>query len=163
MAWRPVRFSGRRSVVRRAAVWTVVGLLVAISPGFIQAAAQTASVGPTTRDYVFPTGSGALFFHVKPERTADFESVLATLSDVLSRSADPTRRQQAENWRIFKSTETPKDSAIYIFLFDPAVTGADYDPIKVLGEAVPVELQALYDRLRDDVLRVERMGLSKLR
>jgi hypothetical protein len=149
--------------MRRALACAILALLVAPLSRPAEAVAQTAVVPTVTQDYLFPSGAGALFFHVKPERANDFESVMATLSDVLSRATDPTRRQQADSWRIFKSTEVPKESAIYIFLFDPAVTGADYDPVKVLGEALPVELQGLYDRLRADILRVERMGLSKLR
>lgn len=124
---------------------------------------QAARASGSAQDYVFPSGAGALFFHVKPERSEDFESVVATLADVLGRATDPIRRQQAESWRIFRSTEAPKDFAIYVFLFDPAVLGADYDPVKVLGEALPSELQGLYERLRADVVRVERMGLAKLR
>jgi hypothetical protein len=149
--------------MRSAFACAVLGLLVVSGVRPVPAAAQTTGAMPATTDYLFPTGSGALFFHVKPDRTADFEAVVATLSEVLSKTTDATRRQQADSWRIFKSTEAPRESAIYIFLFDPAVTGADYDPIKILGEAIPAELQGLYDRLRADILRVERMGLRKLR
>jgi hypothetical protein len=149
--------------MRSALACAVLGLLVVSGAGPLQAAVQTTGAGPATTDYLFPSGSGALFFHVKPDKTADFEAVVATLSEVLSKATDPIRRQQADSWRIFKSTEAPRESAIYIFLFDPAVTGADYDPIKVLGEAIPAELQGLYDRLREDIIRVERMGLRKLR
>jgi len=142
----------------------VLTVLFAVAGTTVPAAAQAgAGTSASLQDYVFPSGAGALFFHVKPDRTQDFEAVVSTLADVLGRAADPIRRQQAESWRIFRSTETPKDFVIYVFLFDPAVVGADYDPIKVLGEALPAELQGLYDRLRADVVRVERMGLAKLR
>ena len=143
---------------------TALALALAVAVPSVRAAEQgSAPAKASAQDYVFPSGAGALFFHVKPDRTLDFESVVATLADVLGRTTDPIRRQQAESWRIFKSTETPKDFAIYVFLFDPAVLGADYDPIKVLGEAIPAELQGLYERLRADVARVERMGLAKIR
>ena len=89
--------------------------------------------------------------------------VVAKLSEVLDRATDPIRRQQAASWRIFKSVEPSREAAIYIFLFDPAVLGADYDPIKVLSEALPADVQGLYERLKADVVRVERMGLTKLR
>jgi hypothetical protein len=124
---------------------------------------QQAETAPASGDYVFPSGAGALFLHVKPDRTEDFEAVIATLAGVLDRETDPIRRQQAASWRIYRSTEAPRDVAIYVFFFDPAVLGADYDPIKVLREAMPADLQSLYDRLRADVVRVERMGLAKMR
>ena len=56
-----------------------------------------------------------------------------------------------------------KESAIYVFSFDPAVPGADYDPVKLLAEAVPGEAQALYEKLKAAIVRVERMGLARLR
>jgi hypothetical protein len=114
-------------------------------------------------DYAFPSGSGMFFFYVKPEKATDFEAVVAKVSDVLSKTQDPARKQQAANWRIYRSTETPREGAIYVFLFDPAVVGADYDPVRVLGEGLPAEVQGLYDRLKDALIRVERMGLAKLR
>jgi len=114
-------------------------------------------------DYKFPSGAGMLFFYVKPDKAADFEAVVARLSEALDKSDDPVRKQQAANWRVLRSVEATGDSAIYVFVFIPAVTTADYDPIKVLSDALPSEVQTLYDRLRDDVIRVERMGLARVR
>jgi hypothetical protein len=114
-------------------------------------------------DYQFPSGVGALFFYVRPDRAADFEAVTVRLGDILNRSADPLRLRQAQGWHIFKSTETPKDAVVYLFFLDPAVTGADYDPMKLFGEGAPDDAADLYRRLRDDVIRVERMGLTTIR
>jgi hypothetical protein len=115
------------------------------------------------QEYLFPSGAGILFFHVRPDRAQDFESVVARLGEVLTQTTDPVRKQQSAGWRMFKSAEAPRDAVIYVFFFDPAVAGADYDPIKVLSEALPADVQGLYERLRADVVRVERMGLMKLR
>ena len=113
--------------------------------------------------YSFSTGAGLLFFYVRPERTADFEAVAARLAEVLETTQDTVRKQQAASWRIFKSAEAARDWAIYLFHFDPALPGADYDPVKLLGEGLPTEAQALYERLKASIIRVERMGLTKLR
>ena len=118
---------------------------------------------PVAQEYVFPTGAGVLFFHVRPDRGPDFENIVKRIGEALDRSADSVRRQQAASWRIYKSAETPRDAVIYLFFFDPAVSGADYDPIKILSEDAPTELSALFERLRADIIRVERMALSKLR
>ena len=112
---------------------------------------------------MFPSGAGVLFFHVRTDRAEDFEAVVKRLAEALDRSTDPVRRQQATNWRVYKSAETPRDSVIYLFFFDPAVSGADYDPVKVLGEDAPAEVSALYERLKAAIIRVERMGLQRLR
>jgi hypothetical protein len=129
---------------------------------------QTTTPPPATRpaasqDYRFPTPAGILFFHVKPDRTADFEAVVARLHEVIDKSEDPVRKQQAASWRVLKSAETPQDAVIYLFFFDPAVAGADYDPVKILGEGLPSEVHALYERLRGATIKIERMGLQKIR
>jgi hypothetical protein len=117
----------------------------------------------TSQAYVFPSGAGMLFFYVRPDRTAEFESVLARLNEALEAAPDSVRKQQAAGWRIFKSVEATRDAAIYVFAFDPAAAGADYDPVKVLAEALPSEAQAFYEKLKSAIIRVERMGLHKLR
>ena len=115
------------------------------------------------QEYVIPAGAGVLFFHVRPDHAADFEAVVGRLSTALDRSPDPVRKQQAASWRIYRSAEAPREVVIYLFFFDPAVAGADYDPVKVLGEDAPAEVGPLYERLRSAIVRVERMGLAKLR
>ena len=143
---------------------------LAIAPAIDRAAAAIpvgeqapAAPRPAVQNYAFPSGAGMLFFYVKPDRTADFEAVVARLGETLDHADDPARRQQAAGWKIFRSVETTKDQAIYVFVFDPAVMGADYDPVKILSERQPADLQQLYEKLRDATIRVERMGLTKLR
>ena len=145
-----------------AATVSVRAIQVIYPPQATPATPATKPAAPPS-DYAFPSGLGMFFFYVKPDKTADFEAVVGKLSEVLNKSTDPQRKQQAASWRIFKSAETPKDELVYVFFFDPAVTGAEYDPVRVLGEGVPAEVQGLYDRLKDAVIRVERMGLTKIR
>ena len=40
-----------------------------------------------------------IFNVIKPDKTADFEAVLARVKDALGRSQDPKRKQQALSWR----------------------------------------------------------------
>ena len=142
-------------------VWSVT-LSVVIATASLSS--QTPAPLPSSaQEYLFPSGAGLLVFHVRPDKTADFEAVVVRLLEVLDRATDPLRRAQASSWRIFRSVETPREAVLYVFFFDPAVSGADYDPIRLLGEAAPTEVHALYERLRADVVRVERMGLTKLR
>lgn len=154
----------------RTAAFVLIASLTVVAAARLPAARLPAPVlpaglpqAPPPQNYTFPSGAGMLFFYVKPERAADFEAVAARLGDALDRADDPVRRQQAANWRILKSVETTKDAAIYVFVFDPAVAGADYDPVKVLSERQPADLQPLYEKLRDATIRVERMGLTRVR
>jgi hypothetical protein len=153
-------FFVREVAMRRSSALILSAALTLLVATSLTAAGQAA---PTGQEYVFPSGAGVLFFHVRPELAADFEAVVARLAAALDRSTDPVRKQQAEHWRIYRSAEAPREAVVYLFFFDPAVMGADYDPVKVLGEDAPAEVGPLYERLRAAIVRVERMGLAKLR
>jgi hypothetical protein len=142
--------------------WTsVIGIcVIALSTS---AGIQTPSASPQAAGYTFSSHAGVLFFHVRPERAADFEAVIGRIGSVLEQTQEPTRKQQAAAWRMFKSTEQATDAVVYLFFFDPAVPAADYDPVKLIGEAAPAEAQDVYERLKGATIRVERMGLARLR
>jgi hypothetical protein len=137
-------------------------VLTAAAPATRQTSPPAAPAG-SAQAYSFPTGAGLLLFYVRPERTDDFERLVKRMSEVLDKSANPVRTQQASGWRMFRSMEAPKDSVIYVFVLDPAIAGSDYDPVKVLSEELPTEAQALYETLKSATVRIERMGLAKLR
>src|SRR5262245_30086472 len=150
--------------MRRFVPPVIACLLVGLSAAPAARAQDPPAAAPAaTQAYTFSTGAGLLFFYVRPDRTADFEAVVARLSEALDGAQEAVRRQQAASWRMFRSAESVKESAIYVFSFDPAVPGADYDPVKLLAETAPAEAQALYDRLKAAIVRVERMGLARLR
>jgi hypothetical protein len=89
--------------------------------------------------------AGLIFFPVKPERTADFEKIMAKLKEALAASPDPVHRDQAAGWKVFKAVEPgPNNTALYVFVVDPAVKGADYAFWKTLYESFPAEVQQLY-------------------
>jgi hypothetical protein len=86
-----------------------------------------------------------IFNPIKPDKTADFENVMARLKDALMQSEDPVRKQQAAGWKVFKAVEPgPNGNALYVFVMDPAVKGADYTVSKILSEAYPTEVMELY-------------------
>jgi hypothetical protein len=94
---------------------------------------------------VIAADAGIIFFPVKPERTADFEKIVAKLKDGLAKSEDPVRKEQAQGLKVFKAVEPgPNNSALYVFVIDPAVKGSDYAFWKTIYEAFPAEVQELY-------------------
>jgi hypothetical protein len=151
---RPAR---RGSIARSLAVAGLAGIALGASP---PAAPPQA---PAAQSFSFPSGAGALLFYVRPDRTAEFGAVLARLNDALVAAADPARRAQAQGWRVYRSLEPARDAVIYMFLLDPAPADADYDPVKLLSEAYPTEATTLYETMKGAVVRVERMGLGRLR
>ena len=82
---------------------------------------------------------------IRPDKVMEFEQVLGRLHEALARSTDPVRRQQAAGWKAFKAVEPgPNGNALYVFVMDPAVKGADYTVSKILSEAFPAEVQEIY-------------------
>jgi hypothetical protein len=152
-------------------IWAAVGVvLLAVSVISATPPAEsrqgqlpTAPAASGVQDYVFPTSAGVLFFYVKPDHTADFEAVVTRLSVALDNAPDGLLKQQAAGWHMLRSVETVNNAAVYVFMFDPAVASANYDPIKVIAAVLPAEQATLYTKLKDSVIRIERMGLVRLR
>ena len=42
---------------------------------------------------------------IKPDKTADFEMLVAKLKEALQKSEKPERKQQAASWKVFKAAE----------------------------------------------------------
>jgi hypothetical protein len=101
-----------------------------------QPAAQ-AQAPPATR--TFPTDAGMILNFIKPDKTADFEQVIAKLKEALQKSEKPERKQQAASWKVFKSPDPAGANALYVFIIDPAVKDADYTISNILAEAFPPE------------------------
>jgi hypothetical protein len=82
---------------------------------------------------------------IKPDKTADFEQVLAKLKEALNKSENPQRKQQAAGWKVFKGTQMAQGNAVYIMRIDPVVKGAEYDISRLIAEVFPVEVQELFE------------------
>jgi hypothetical protein len=114
---------------------------VAQPPG--TAAPAPAPAVPASRK--FTSDSGMIFNVIKPDKTADFEAVMAKVKEALGKSQDPKRKQQALSWRVFKGLEAgPGGNVVYIFFMDPAVKDEDYTVSQILAEAFPNEVQDLW-------------------
>jgi hypothetical protein len=86
---------------------------------------------------------------IKPDKTADFELVLAKLKEAMHNSSKPARKAQAEGWTIFKSTQMAQGNAVYIMRIDPVVKGEEYDITRLIAEVFPVEVQELFLKYKD--------------
>jgi len=151
---------GRRNIV----VGTLVaGLMLVSQAAFAQAAAapQPAPATPAqpaaapaqpaaAPGLTFDGDAGLLFMQIKPDKTADFESVMAKLHEALTKTDKPERKQQAAGWKIYKSTEPgPGGNVLYVAIINPTLKGADYTVAKILYEVFPTEVQAIFPTYRD--------------
>ena len=141
----------RRSGVIALAL--TVGMLSAPA-AFAQAAGSAAQPGaapaqaapPTKR--VFASDAGMVLNFIKPDKTADFEAVMAKLKEALQKSDKPERKQQAASWKIFKNVDPmqPGQNALYIMVIEPPVKDADYTVSTILAEGfTPADVNKLYE------------------
>jgi hypothetical protein len=71
--------------------------------------------------------------------------VMNRTKEALGKSAKPERKQQAANWKVFKSADpAPGGTVMYVMVMDPAIKDADYNIINILNEVFPAEIQALF-------------------
>jgi hypothetical protein len=143
--------AGRRFRSLAALVAVTLGVL---SPAFAQQPAlpapmPQAAVAPPTR--VFGSTTGLVLNFIKPDKTADFEAVMAKLKEALVKSANPVRNQQAGSWRVYKSAEPgPAGAVLYVYIVDPAVKDADYSVTTILSEAFSGDdLKALFKQYNE--------------
>jgi hypothetical protein len=85
---------------------------------------------------------------IKPDKTADFESVLAKYKEALEKSENPTRKQQLSGMKFFKGAAAAQ-GVPYIVVVDPVIKAEEYDITLVITEVFPVEVQALYQKYKD--------------
>src|SRR5688500_14490933 len=133
------------------------------TPPAAQTPATPAPAAPAEPAIGFTSDAGMMFNVIKSTATADFEMVIGRLREALHKSENPARKQQAANWTVYKSTDpSPDGNVMYIFIFDQAVKGVDYDPVKILSEAFPTEVNALYEKLKGAYVNLNKAGLTKL-
>ena len=136
-------------MLRRIVFGFVVGALSATT-AFAQAApAAAAQAAPTAR--TFASDGGMVLNFIKPDKTADFEAVVAKLKEALQKSTKPERKQQAASWKVFKSPDPAAGgNVLYVFVIDPSVKDADYTVSNILAEAFPpAELNTIYKQYAD--------------
>jgi len=111
--------------------------------------AQEPAAQPQRQKLTF-TGDLALWtVAIKPDKTADFERIMARVRDALSKSPDALRQRQAAGWKVMKIEKPLPDGNIaYVHVISPVVPNADYTVMQILYDAFPEERQALYDSYR---------------
>jgi len=116
----------------------------------VVAAYQQAQPAPPPQ--VFGSDVALVLNFIKADRTADFEAVIAKLKEALQKSDRPERKQQAVGWRVLKAAEPgPAGAAIYLFVIDPPLKGANYSVAALLAEGFPAEARALEQAFASDL------------
>ena len=120
-------------------------LLPAFSQGHDGVRAQAASA------LTFDGDTALWSIAIKPDKTADFEQIMAKVRDSLMKSEKPDRKQQAAGWKVVKGATPLKDgSVVYTHVIYPVVKGADSTIMAILyeGNTDPGEQRNLYELYR---------------
>lgn len=107
-------------------------------------AAPPAQTKPSAKQLLLTSDSGIVLNFIKPDRTADFEAVVAKLKEALQKSSRPERQKQAASWKVYRSPDPgPNGSVLYVFTMEPSVKDADYTVSTILAEAYPADALTL--------------------
>ena len=125
------------AIARRAGL-IALGLMAGVlSATVAQAQAPAQQAQSVSQPRLFPNDAGMILIFIKPDKTADFEMVMGKLKEALMKSEKPERKQQAAGWKVFKSPDPAGANALYVFVIDPALKGADYQVSNIIAEAFP--------------------------
>ena len=125
-------------------------------PTFAQepAAGQPATQQPAAQDPPKTIYTGDMViaaYAVNADKIAEYDQVIATLKDSLSKSMRPEAKQQLAGWKIMKnSAPQPDGSALYVHVISPVVPNADYSITNLVYEVVtdPMERLNFYNTYR---------------
>ena len=121
--------------MRMALGLVAVGMLSATSVYAQQPAAPAGQAQPVSNARKFPGDAGMVLNVIKPDKTADFEAVIAKLKEALA--SKPEWKAQADSWKVFKSPDPAGANVLYVFIVDPAVKDADYQISNIIAAALP--------------------------
>jgi hypothetical protein len=127
--------------------------------GAAVASAQEAKAAPVM---TLDGDAAVITILIKPDKTADFESVIAKYKEALEKSENPTRKQQLAGMKFFKSPTVAQGNAMYIIYVDSVVKGEEYDITRVVTEVFPVEVQTVYQKYKDSFAGRQIIPLNKV-
>jgi hypothetical protein len=117
--------------------------------GLTLAGAAVASAQEAQKPVMTLDGDAAVVtILIKPDKTADFESVIAKYKEALSKSDNATRKQQLAGMKFFKGPAAAQ-GVPYIIVVDPVIKGEEYDITRIVTEVFPSEVQAVYDKYKE--------------
>ena len=99
---------------------------------------------------------------IKPDKTADFEAVLAKYKEALSKSDKPARKEQLAGLKIYKSPTAMGGNTAYILSVDPVVKGEEYDITRVINEVFPSEVTDMFNKYKDAYAGRQIIVLNKI-
>jgi hypothetical protein len=124
------------------------GVLLAGALLIVPALSQNAFAQATPPQKTTYTGDMIILaYAINADKTADYEKVVATLKDALSKSTKPEAKQQLAGWKIIKNSMPQPDGSIVYVHVVTVVKDADYSITNIVYEVVtdPMERTNFYN------------------
>ena len=99
---------------------------------------------------------------IKPDKTADFETVVAKYRDAFAKSDNPKRKEQLAGMTFLKSPTPVGGNTAYIFRADPVVKGEEYDITRIIYEVFPSEATDMFNKYKDAYAGRQIIPLNRL-
>jgi hypothetical protein len=99
---------------------------------------------------------------IKPDKTADFEAVVAKYREAFGKSDNPKRKEQLAGMTFLKSPTPMGGNTAYIFRVDPVIAGEEYDITRVIYEVFPSEATDMFNKYKDAFAGRQIIPLNKL-
>ena len=99
---------------------------------------------------------------IKPDKTADFETVVAKYREAFGKSDNPKRKEQLAGMTFLKSPTPVGGNTAYIFRVDPVVAGEEYDITRIIYEVFPSEATDMFNKYKEAYAGRQIIPLNKL-
>ena len=137
--------------MRRLSGVLLAGAMLMV-PAFSHERGRPVRASGAAEDHVHRRRRGDPAFAVNPDKTADYEKVLAQLKDALAKSEAPGGQAAAGGLEGHQERNAAVRTAriVYIHIITPVVKDADYSVINNIYAVVkdPAEQKAVYDMYR---------------
>ena len=150
--------------MRRGFQVLVSGIVLA---GLTLAGAGVASAQEPAKDPAKPVltldGEAAIvILLIKPDKTADFETVVAKYREAFAKSDNAKRKEQLAGMTFLKSPTPVGGNTAYIFRVDPVVKDEEYDITRIIYEVFPSEATDMFNKYKDAYAGRQIIPLNKL-
>lgn len=116
----------------------------------------------------FSGDAGLIYTQIKPDKTADFEAVVAKYKEALTKSESADDKAMAAGMRLYKSPDPGPNvqgnpTVLYVWVVNPTVKNADYSAnamVKSLAKAFPTEANGYFNQLKEALVGRSPLNLN---
>jgi hypothetical protein len=106
--------------------------------------------------------SAVLIVLIKPDKAADFETVVAKYKEAFAKNDKAERKQQLAGLKFFKSPTAMGGNTAYIIVADPVVKDQEYDITRIIHEVFPSEATDMFNKYKEAFAGRQIIPLNKL-